>query len=219
MQPIDDIQINAYHSGVKLTAMDVMLSQKQIDLVGKGNYVLDIGCNDGSLTQEIAKNNKTVGLELSKGAVDLAKKKGLDVEQGSVYALPFENETFDVVHFSEVIEHLLDTNKALQEIYRVLKKGGKLVVTTPNCCSFRDRILVLFGHLQAYAQHTEHVRLFNLARLKKHLINTNFEIEKIAGSGFSFPLGSGRATFTCSLDNFLPPTLLQRLVVIANKPK
>ena len=56
----------------------------------------------------------------------------LTLVQGDAMALPFEDDSFDHVVCSEVLEHLADDLKAVRELYRVLKPGGTLVVTVPN---------------------------------------------------------------------------------------
>jgi len=216
MEEIEKIQDRAYSKGLNLTSLDWKLAQRQLGLFGEDNLILDIGCNTGDLTKIIANKNKVIGMELSEGAVEKAKEKGIKVIQGSVYKIPFKENSFDKVHLSEVIEHLLDTNKALKEILRVLKPGGELIITTPNCCSFRDRILILFGHLQAYALHDEHVRLFNKKRLVNHLEIIGFRIKEIYGTGFSIPIPKKPITIF-NLDKILPATLMQRLIIVAKK--
>jgi SAM-dependent methyltransferase len=52
---------------------------------------------------------------------------------GSLYEIPFDDESFDGVVFAEVLEHLIDIQPAFEEMSRVLKKGGKLFLTTPSC--------------------------------------------------------------------------------------
>jgi len=216
IEEIERIQDDAYSKGLNLTELDFKLAKKQLELLGENNLILDIGCNDGTITEIISKKNKVIGMELSEGAVKKAKEKGLKIIRGSVYKIPIKENSFDKVHLSEVIEHLLDTDKALKEILRVLKPSGELIITTPNCCSFRDRILVLFGHLQAYALHEEHVRLFNKKRLVSHLEKTGFKINKVYGTGFSIPIPGKSPTFFI-FDKILPATLMQRLIIIGRK--
>jgi SAM-dependent methyltransferase len=64
-----------------------------------------------------------------------------NVEDG----LPFEDNFFDVIILSEVLEHLINPLKALSEIRRVLKNGGLLILTTPNFASLYNRIKLLAG--------------------------------------------------------------------------
>lgn len=117
-------------------------------LVGIGKKVLDIGCYDGSISV-LYKNegrNDVEGVDISEHAVELAKQKGIkaqvaDLENG----LPFPDAFFDVVVAGEVIEHVLNIDFLLDEIKRVLKPRGFIVITTPNLASLGRRILLLFG--------------------------------------------------------------------------
>lgn len=77
----------------------------------------------------------------------VAKRKGisaevLDIDQNS---LPYEDNSFDLVISSEVIEHVLVPDRILTEAYRVLKDGGKFILTTPNLASLARRGLLLLN--------------------------------------------------------------------------
>ncbi len=166
---IDKAQIH-YISNISqkeyLNSNDGKKMIKAIELCGSGNKVLDIGSGGGYIALEIKKHNNGVTcLDLQPQAIADAKKKGLKGVVGKAQSLPFKDNTFDVVFMAEVIEHFLDTQKALMEVRRVLKRNGTIIITTPNFNSFRDRILLLFGKLQAYAYHVDHVKLFNKERL------------------------------------------------------
>jgi ubiquinone/menaquinone biosynthesis C-methylase UbiE len=101
--------------------------------------ILDVGCGRGFYLQTLAGYSfvKTlIGIEakdeyLKKARSFLSNKK-IKVQKGNVYKLPFANNSFDYVILSEVLEHLENENLALQEIYRVLKKGGGLLVSVPH---------------------------------------------------------------------------------------
>lgn len=213
---LERIQLKSYGRGLKYNKIALGITRKQIKLVGKNNFVLDVGCSDGFLTKQIAKNNKVIGIELSKIAVQKARKMGLDARIGNAYKLPFKNSIFDVVHCSHLIEHVLNVDRALKEMRRVLKHGGRLIVSTPNFCSFKDRILVLFGHLPVYALHPDHVRFFNLSRLKKHLIKNGFKIKSIHGSCFSIPFPR-HAIHIFIFDRMLPASIAEAIIVEAIK--
>ena len=70
-------------------------------------------------------------------------KKCSDLNIGK---LPFKNEFFDVVTCLEVIEHLHNPDNLIKEIYRVLKPGGVLILSTPNLASLTNRLLLLLGY-------------------------------------------------------------------------
>jgi len=93
--------------------------------------ILDIGCGDGVLLSLIAGGEK-YGLDLDQDGLDYAqcKVKGKFI-CGSAEALPFGKNFFDVVMATEIIEHLEHPALMLGEIKRVLKPGGRVIITTP----------------------------------------------------------------------------------------
>lgn len=102
--------------------------------VPKNSYFLDAGCNAGTVSLELMTLGCFgKGIDIVQELVDNAKKHGLDAEQGSVEDLSrFKDEMFDVVICTEVLEHLYDPLLAIEEAYRVLKKGGKYIATVPH---------------------------------------------------------------------------------------
>jgi len=98
--------------------------------------ILDVGCGDGVLSFLLAKEDaKVSGIDYSDIAIEFAKEKTkqlkIDFRQGSAYELPFEDNCFDAVVSSDVIEHLEDVPQYLSEINRVCKDGAKIIISTP----------------------------------------------------------------------------------------
>ncbi len=98
---------------------------------------LDVGCADGMFTKYyLEKYPKTEGwgIDISEVVIELAKKNCPEGHflAADCYLLPFENEEFDMVHCAETIEHLEYPEKAIDEMWRVLKPEGILIITTPN---------------------------------------------------------------------------------------
>ena len=62
----------------------------------------------------------------------LSSYKNVDVVNGTVYSIPFEQKTFDSIIFADVIEHLETPDKGLSEIARVLRPSGQVYITTPQ---------------------------------------------------------------------------------------
>lgn len=98
--------------------------------------VLDIGCGPGWLTVQYAKAGaKSSAVDLTEAAVALTQNHlahyGLnaDVRQGNAEALPFEDDSFDLVCSSGVLHHTPDTQRAFAEAFRVLKPGGTAKIT------------------------------------------------------------------------------------------
>lgn len=102
--------------------------------------ILDTGCGLGHFLRYVKARNidlECVGLDHSPKGIELAKelaeKVGMDIEfkLGSVEKIPLPDNTFDFVVSQETVEHLSNPEEHLKEIYRVLKPGGKLHITTP----------------------------------------------------------------------------------------
>ncbi len=136
-----------------------------VKLVGKGNKILEVGCRAGNLTQFFKDGNEVTGVDVDRNALKLFEErlgcKGHWVDMDSEN-LPFENGQFDVVVFSEVMEHLRFPQKALAEIARVLKKSGRMIGSVPNAFRLRNRLKFLRGkpfetdpsHFRSYSHRT-----------------------------------------------------------------
>lgn len=116
-------------------------------IIAQNDYVLDIGCGDGFLTNKLAHiSQKAVGIDLSSSGLKFAKSKitsnNVMLVLGSAESLPFKDDFFDVVTLFEVIEHVPvnRVNNVAEELFRVLKKGGKVILTTPNPRNLWNRI-------------------------------------------------------------------------------
>ncbi len=111
--------------------------------------ILDVGCGDGAAAGLAAQRNPghhMIGLDWSAGSLAQAQRLGLTVIRAGVDAgLPLAAQTADVVIMSELIEHLVDTDSALDEAFRVLKPGGSLLLSTPNLAAWYNRGLVALG--------------------------------------------------------------------------
>lgn len=102
--------------------------------IDKNANILDIGCSGGALLKDLslAGFNKLYGADISAEAVALAKSRGINnVFQADGVKIPGENETYDVLVASDVVEHIADDAAALQEWKRLLKNGGKLFIFAP----------------------------------------------------------------------------------------
>jgi SAM-dependent methyltransferase len=94
--------------------------------------ILDAGCGSGRNMVELAHHGVVTGVELSPTSVDLARGRGVgEVLEGSVMDTPFDRHAFDLTVSLDVIEHLEDDVGALEELRRVTKPGGALLVTVP----------------------------------------------------------------------------------------
>lgn len=184
--------------------------------------MLDIGCYDGTFLSHFQECNR-FGVDANVWAVSECKKKGIDarnlyLEPG--VKLPFSNEYFDVVVAGEIIEHVFDTDYFLEEIRRVLKKNGLLLVSTPNIASLGRRIMLLFGIspiIETSPNEKEsvgHIRYFTFHTLRRLLSKHSFMKIKSISDVINFE-PSGNISNQCLARIF--PTLGASCIVLAKK--
>jgi len=126
--------------------------RKRVDFIleniEKGSEVLSVGSNHGDIEEIIRKQgNHVFCLELPRvAAVGMRKNSKLHWFKGSGEdPLPFENERFDVVVATEVIEHLRNLEEFISECFRVLKPGGIILVSTPNVARPINVVQMMMG--------------------------------------------------------------------------
>ena len=101
-----------------------------------GMTLLDVGCGPGNITADLASRlplGEVTGIDSSGEIIDQARSRygeqeNLTFAQGDVYHLDFDDDTFDVVHAHQVLQHLSDPVSALVEMRRVLRPGAILAV-------------------------------------------------------------------------------------------
>jgi ubiquinone/menaquinone biosynthesis C-methylase UbiE len=97
-----------------------------------GLKILDAGCGTGAQLLELTACGEVHGLDFAEKAVEYCHSRKLhNVQRGSICEIPFSNDTFDLVIALDVIEHVQDDNRALSELYRVLKPGGMVIIFVP----------------------------------------------------------------------------------------
>ncbi len=105
---------------------------------GTGKDVLECGCGTGLLLERFARFAKSArGIDLSPRMLEKARLRGVDVRQGSVTALPFDEATFDVTCSFKVLAHVPEIGRALAEMVRVTRPGGIILAEFYNALSLR----------------------------------------------------------------------------------
>lgn len=104
------------------------------DEIGENSTVLDVGCNGGTIAVQLMQKGCYVkGIDIVQELVEKAIKRGVFAEQGTAEDLSrFNDNEFDNVICCEVLEHLYDPLPAIKEAHRVLKHGGKYIITVPH---------------------------------------------------------------------------------------
>lgn len=110
----------------------------------KGKKILDAGCGVGAFSEPWIQNNTVYGVDFSEQSLKFAATRGLKTSTGDLKALPFENDTFDVVVCIGVIQLIEDYEAVVAELARVTKPGGTLLVQTLHKSSLQRKLLGLF---------------------------------------------------------------------------
>jgi len=105
--------------------------------IPKKSFVLEVGCGEGYGTSMLSKKaKKIIGIDVDKKIIEHASKKyGTEKCRFEVYdgkKIPYKNNVFDAVVSFQVIEHVKDDKNYVSEIWRVLRKNGIFLITTPN---------------------------------------------------------------------------------------
>ena len=144
---------------------------------GKKGKIYDIGTAGGSFLQAAKKRNWEVyGTEPNKWLVNWCKENyGIEILQGDMFSHHFDNNFFDVVTLWDVLEHVPDPTKNLNEISRILKKDGFLIVNYPDIGSWISKLL---GRRWMFLL-SVHLFYFDRKTIKKMLRKVGFDIIKI----------------------------------------
>lgn len=93
------------------------------------------------------------------------------------------DKSVDLILAGEIIEHIRNPFTFIRECNRVLKKGGQIIITTPNICSFKNRIKMIFGKLPEYCaepldddSYERHIVDFSLKRLEDVMTTCGFKV-------------------------------------------
>lgn len=164
--------------------------------------VLDIGCGDGTAASTAAPflaGHRIVGVDWSQDALRRARTRLPYVVRGELSdgGLPFATAGADAVLFSEVVEHLVDPDGALDEIRRVLRPGGHLMLSTPNLAAWYNRALLLAGvqpvfsevslrsiHGRPGTEVVGHLRLYTARALCSFVAAAGFTVVRLRGAPF-----------------------------------
>jgi SAM-dependent methyltransferase len=160
--------------------------------------LLEIGCGTGANLVRVGEacgsgRVELLGLDVSEEAVLAARSLGIQANRLDLNneALPYADGSLDCVLFLEVLEHLYYSDLTMAGIARVLRRGGLLIVTTPNLASWANRMAILlgfqpfslevsfrgsFGQVSQNATLNGHVKSFTRRALRSYVQNFGFTV-------------------------------------------
>jgi 2-polyprenyl-3-methyl-5-hydroxy-6-metoxy-1,4-benzoquinol methylase len=166
-------------------------------LVGTGRDILDIGCAEGTFANQLVQDgNRVVGIDTlppSRVSPSLDRYIQADVDQGLGSAGDqLAGMTFDRILLQDVLEHLRDPAKLLQECQRLLKPGGQIVVSIPNVANITVRLSLLLGrwdYTERGILDRTHVKFYTQKTARALLEENGYEITRVGATVIPVELG------------------------------
>jgi 2-polyprenyl-3-methyl-5-hydroxy-6-metoxy-1,4-benzoquinol methylase len=180
----------------KIYTIDCVPDDRQLD-------ILDVGCGSGSNSLALAaKGHKVRGVDISEEGIARYRSHGFeghvtDLESG----IDYPDATFDLAFCSEVIEHMTSPEILAAEMFRVLKPGGRLVLSTPNSAFWLYRALGMIGFTVSELQHPKHFQFFSRRSLLKLLHKAGFAPLQLTGRNMYLILPALPAPFDSVLSH------------------
>ncbi|TKB73750.1 MAG: class I SAM-dependent methyltransferase [Nitrospira sp.] len=201
---------------------------ESLDRLADGGICLDLGCGDGTLSRSVAaKGFQTVGIDQSDKMLSLARRRADEagVGQWGTYLhaslpLPVELETCykgkaGLILCSSVLEYVMDYEQVLAQFFRLLKPGGRLILSVPNRSSvyrIMQRICRLLLPLRSsYLRHQRHQ--FNASDLEVLLEHLGYRISR--RTFFALPL---QRVSEKAFGRYRGQLLATMVLVVAEKP-
>jgi ubiquinone/menaquinone biosynthesis C-methylase UbiE len=151
--------------------IEALMTRTYGDKPDPSRLILDAGCGTGAMSKRLQKWGRVVSMDFSPLALQFSRRRGLNtLVGGDAMHLPFASETFDAIVSMDVLEHIPDDALTLQEFYRVLKPGGRILLTVPA-----------YPHL--WSEHDlalMHFRRYLRSQLGERFTGAGFQIEKLS---------------------------------------
>jgi SAM-dependent methyltransferase len=183
------------HVNDTIAAMVERVARERVGSPGAAPTLLDVGCWDGAHTDRYAKllGAQARGVEIFEAQAREAEARGIEVARLDLESdhFPWPDASVDVVVSNQVFEHLKNVWRPMSEIHRVMKPGGRLILSVPNLGSLHNRVLMALGRQPTSIRTLgPHVRGYTFGEIQRFIaLGGAFRIEEARGVGFyPFPV-------------------------------
>ena len=202
--------LSKYDIEVDLTNRQGTSHALLVEMAGANKRILDVGCDTGYLGEALATfGNYTAGFEANAATAELARSRLDRVEVGDLESTDlvemFGRDSFDVVIFGDVLEHLRDPLPVLRQARPLLAPGGSVLISTPNVAHGDVRLALLsgrFNYTKLGILDETHTRFFTRDSLVDFLHAAGFvliELRRTRADLFTTEIGVTESDFEPAL--------------------
>lgn len=159
-----------------------------LKLSKKRGNVLDVGCGEGYFIRFADKRfDKYTGIDISSERLKNAREKITGMQNIQLMVCdaektPFKNESFDAIFAADVLEHIKNLDAAIDEIYRIIKNDGELIISIPTENAFYHLVEKITGGKSFFHYHN--------SKKVNTLLKRKFKLKKTRGIPFVIPIHS-----------------------------
>jgi SAM-dependent methyltransferase len=169
------------YSGLLSPWVAGMRAKKIAGHIPPKSKVLDVGCGAGLLIQYLPAACSYVGVDQDVAVIE-ANRRIFPREAFQVFDIltttyPFQEQSFDTIVMAAVIEHIHDPLHVMKELFRILKPGGRLIMTTPSPVGGHVHTIMAFLGLLSHQAAEEHKGFHNFASIKNLIHPLGFILE------------------------------------------
>lgn len=189
LEVVERFPFNLYHGPIRAHVLRVIRQQQE----GNSLRILNVGCGLSQILDHIEPIHEYVGVDIDPRNIEACRRRFPDrrahFEICHEQQLPFEDDRFDVVFATEVIEHIPQSSLWLKELIRVLRPGGRLQLSTPNYGDFtlpliESTFLELIARRKGFTRRGLHPNPYTAQKLRRELTDCGLggvEVAKTPG--------------------------------------